>query len=99
MTNCQTYQALEKVLYDDTVQGMMKEALSKYNALAAWIGVKNIAPDIRAAARNAHNTIRQNGGLVDSFPDDTGRFDANGVAGEGAFVTMLKVGDPANPQA
>lgn len=88
MVRCNEYRESNNIDYDGTVEGMMKEALTKYNALAKWIGVENVVTDIRHSMRIVRDVVHQNGNIMIDLADDAS-YPMNGVDGDGAFVKFV----------
>lgn len=87
MADCNHYRDTNNVVYDGTVDVMLKKALSKYDALAKWIGVKNVVTDIRDAMVDVRDGVYQHTDVFIDLPDDAG-YPADGAEGDGAFVTF-----------
>lgn len=87
MATCEEYRHSRNIDYDHHVETMMKEALLKYDALAKWIGVKNVVADIRTSMHVVRDVLHQHGNTSVNLPDDAD-YPEDGVEGDGAFVTF-----------
>lgn len=88
MANCNEYRYAHDIEYDQIVEGMMKEALTKYDALAKWIGVENVVADIRNSMQIVRDVLHQHGNSTVHLPEEND-YPADGAEGDGAFVKMV----------